>query len=157
MYKKQSILEINCPECGSKISWKVVHNSLGAPVYNGLCSGCNIIFKNREIPEITETIVVTCVYCGHQYPDGTPTTKHELLTEHIKTCEKHPMRDAEQKIKLITLLCERWRAKAITLREEAGRIRRTVKCATGAKVRCIVRAEIYDTCAIELDNTQQLN
>ncbi len=42
--------------------------------------------------------VVTCVYCGHEYPDGTPTAKHELLTEHIKICEKHPMRAAEQKI-----------------------------------------------------------
>ena len=45
--------------------------------------------------------VVTCVYCGHQYPDGTPAAKHELLTEHIKVCEKHPMREAEQKIKCL--------------------------------------------------------
>lgn len=42
--------------------------------------------------------VVTCVYCGHQYPDGTPAAKHELLTAHIKICEKHPMREAELKI-----------------------------------------------------------
>lgn len=47
---------------------------------------------------MSENNVVTCVYCGHQYPDGTPTAKHELLTEHIKICEKHPMREAEQKI-----------------------------------------------------------
>jgi len=47
---------------------------------------------------MSENNVVTCVYCGHQYPDGTPTAKHELLTEHIKICEKHPMRDAEKKI-----------------------------------------------------------
>ena len=42
--------------------------------------------------------VVTCVYCGHEYPDGTPTAKHDLLTAHIKVCEKHPMRDAEARI-----------------------------------------------------------
>lgn len=42
--------------------------------------------------------VVTCVYCGHEYPDGTPTAKHDLLTAHIKACEKHPMRDAEARI-----------------------------------------------------------
>lgn len=42
--------------------------------------------------------VVTCVYCGHEYPEGTPTAKHELLTTHIKTCEKHPMRQAEERI-----------------------------------------------------------
>jgi len=42
--------------------------------------------------------VVTCVYCGHEYPDGTPTAKHDLLTAHIKVCEKHPMRKAEARI-----------------------------------------------------------
>jgi len=36
--------------------------------------------------------VVTCVYCGHEYPDGTPTAKHKLLTDRIAKCEKHPMR-----------------------------------------------------------------
>jgi hypothetical protein len=42
--------------------------------------------------------ILTCVYCGHQYPEGTPPAKHQLLTEHIKVCEKHPLRDAEIKI-----------------------------------------------------------
>jgi len=46
----------------------------------------------------TESNIVTCVYCGHEYPNGTPTAKHALLTAHIKVCKKHPMRDAEQKI-----------------------------------------------------------
>ena len=50
---------------------------------------------------MSENNVVTCVYCGHQYPDGTPAAKHELLTEHIKTCEKHPIREAEQKIEAL--------------------------------------------------------
>lgn len=45
-----------------------------------------------------ENPVVTCVYCGHTYPDGTPTHQAELLTEHIKVCEKHPLREAEGKI-----------------------------------------------------------
>lgn len=39
--------------------------------------------------------VVTCVYCGHEYPDGTPKAKHDLLTSHISICVKHPMRKAE--------------------------------------------------------------
>ena len=42
--------------------------------------------------------VVTCVYCGHEYPEGTPTAKADLLTAHIKVCEKHPMREAEARI-----------------------------------------------------------
>lgn len=43
--------------------------------------------------------IVTCVYCGHEYPDGTPTSQNEKLTEHIKVCKKHPMRTAEKTIK----------------------------------------------------------
>lgn len=43
----------------------------------------------RAEPERT---AVTCVYCGHEYPDGTPTAKAEALTEHVKVCDKHPMK-----------------------------------------------------------------
>ena len=46
--------------------------------------------------------IVTCVYCGHQYPEGTPTHQAEELTAHIKVCEKHPMREAEDRIKRLT-------------------------------------------------------
>ena len=35
--------------------------------------------------------VVTCVYCGMEYPDGTPAAKAKILTEHIKVCTSHPM------------------------------------------------------------------
>lgn len=40
--------------------------------------------------------ILTCVYCGHEYPQNTPTSNSEVLTEHIKICEKHPMRKLEQ-------------------------------------------------------------
>lgn len=45
--------------------------------------------------------VLTCVYCGMEYPAGTPATGSEVkvLTDHIKVCEKHPMRKAEERIK----------------------------------------------------------
>jgi hypothetical protein len=43
-------------------------------------------------------IVVTCVYCGMQYPEDTPCHGAEILTEHIKVCEKHPLRKAECEI-----------------------------------------------------------
>ena len=36
--------------------------------------------------------VLTCVYCGHEYPQGSPTWGHKVLTDHIAECEKHPMR-----------------------------------------------------------------
>lgn len=49
-----------------------------------------------RIPE-----VLTCVYCGKQYPAGTPThgADVQLLTDHIKACPKHPMRKAEEDVK----------------------------------------------------------
>lgn len=34
---------------------------------------------------------VTCVYCGHAYPPGTPASGSAALTEHIAQCPKHPM------------------------------------------------------------------
>jgi len=43
---------------------------------------------------------LTCVYCGQEYPAGTPASGSDVtvLTDHIKVCEKHPMRKAEAKI-----------------------------------------------------------
>ncbi len=45
--------------------------------------------------------VLTCVYCGHEYPQETPAWGDKILTEHIKKCPKHPLRIAELKIKLL--------------------------------------------------------
>lgn len=44
--------------------------------------------KYEAAPDHT---VVTCVYCGMEYPDGTPAAKAKILTEHIKVCTSHPM------------------------------------------------------------------
>lgn len=52
--KKQKLPEKECPECKGEINWKISHESLGSPKANGLCKKCNIIFWNREPPEITE-------------------------------------------------------------------------------------------------------
>ena len=41
---------------------------------------------------------LTCVYCGMEYPEGTPPHGSKVLTDHIKVCEKHPMRQAEATI-----------------------------------------------------------
>ena len=41
---------------------------------------------------------LTCVYCGMAYPEGTPPHGAKVLTDHIKICEKHPMREAEDTI-----------------------------------------------------------
>ncbi len=51
-----------------------------------------------------ESRVLTCVYCGHAYPPGSPEHGSEVLTEHIKVCEKHPMRAIQQKADRLALL-----------------------------------------------------
>lgn len=45
--------------------------------------------------------ILTCVYCGHEYPQATPAAGSEVLTEHIRVCEKHPMRKAEDDIAML--------------------------------------------------------
>ncbi len=52
----------------------------------------NILYKNR---------ILTCVYCGKIYPEGTPTHGSQVLTDHIKVCEKHPLRESEKKIDVL--------------------------------------------------------
>lgn len=52
----------------------------------------------KSTEETNKENTLTCVYCGHAYPPGTPTHGSYVLTEHIKVCEKHPMREAEIKI-----------------------------------------------------------
>lgn len=42
--------------------------------------------------------VLTCVYCGTAYAQDTPTYGDKVLTDHIKTCDKHPLRQAEATI-----------------------------------------------------------
>ena len=42
--------------------------------------------------------ILTCVYCGEEYPEGTPPHGSKILTDHIKICTKHPMRKAEATI-----------------------------------------------------------
>ncbi len=47
----------------------------------------------------------------------------------------------------------KWRRQAKESREEAGRIRRTVKGFTDAEKRCLVRAELWEKCAEELEES----
>ena len=45
--------------------------------------------------------ILTCVYCGHEYPQDTPAAGSEVLTEHIKVCERHPLRKAESDVAVL--------------------------------------------------------
>lgn len=49
--------------------------------------------------------ILTCVYCGHEYPQDTPAHGSKVLTDHISQCEKHPMREViDQRDKLKSAL-----------------------------------------------------
>ncbi len=51
--------------------------------------------------EIEKGRVLTCVYCGHEYPQKTPAWNDSVLTDHIRICPKHPMRKSEADIALL--------------------------------------------------------
>lgn len=53
----------------------------------------------RPAEEEWDIDILTCVYCGMSYPAGTPPHGSDILTAHIRICEKHPMRKAEFDIK----------------------------------------------------------
>ena len=76
---------------------------ISCPICNNNGANCNVC----RCDEYKSNVVVTCVYCGMIYPDGTPTHQHTLLTDHIKVCEKHPLREAENKIKYLMYALER--------------------------------------------------
>jgi len=42
--------------------------------------------------------ILTCVYCGTAYPEGTAPHGEKVLTDHIKICPTHPLRQAEATI-----------------------------------------------------------
>ena len=44
--------------------------------------------------------VLTCAFCGEAYPPGSPTHGVQVLTVHIKSCPKHPIRRIEEKLKV---------------------------------------------------------
>ncbi len=91
---KEMELPINwCPQCEGKIHWKVVHSELGAPMYNGHCPKCAIVFRNRETPEVTKGRVLAKELIGVGAMDKRITsqscdTQIGILREkqHCKTC-----------------------------------------------------------------------
>ena len=52
--KKETKPEKYCPECNNEILWKSITSELGAPLYQGHCPNCNIVFRGRENPEIAK-------------------------------------------------------------------------------------------------------
>lgn len=80
-----------------------------------------------EIEALTKGRVLTCVYCGHKYPQGTP-DGDEVLTNHIKDCPRHPLRAARKLVQHM-LGCKDgigicWHCDNVAIFVETGNIRK---------------------------------
>lgn len=73
---------------GKDIDLSLIAVKYGGGGHRGACG-----FRAQELPFMAKVAseVLTCVYCGAQYPNGTPPHGSKILTDHIKVCEKHPM------------------------------------------------------------------
>lgn len=70
------------------------------------CEECEYLKGERDkalawVRSITNTNILTCVYCGHAYPPGTPSHGADVLTEHISQCEKHPIRPLSLEVEFL--------------------------------------------------------
>lgn len=54
--------------------------------------------------------VITCAFCGHEYPPGTPSANHAALAEHVEVCPKHPATKIREER-------DHWRSELRELRE----------------------------------------
>lgn len=68
----------------AKICYTVI--DLATEYFGFVCFNDEVSLTAWPVPQ-----VVTCVYCGETYPEGTASVKSEALYEHIKKCDKHPM------------------------------------------------------------------
>lgn len=55
---------------------------------------------------LRESLVLRCAFCGKEYPDGTPPTKHQLLAIHIAKCPSHPMRKLEAEVEQLRAITQ---------------------------------------------------
>lgn len=56
-------------------------------------------------PSPPQQTVVTCAWCGYEFPPNTPTANHKILYDHALVCEKHPTHAvAVERDKAINLL-----------------------------------------------------
>lgn len=46
------------------------------------------------MPDEHHDRTLTCVFCGHAYPPGTPTHGADVLKQHVVQCPAHPMSEA---------------------------------------------------------------
>lgn len=58
---------------------------------------CPVHAKAQSLAGPDKTL--RCAFCGHEYPEGTPTHKHESLVVHIRECPDHPVGKENRKFR----------------------------------------------------------
>lgn len=48
-----------------------------------------------------KNVVLSCAYCGLEYPSDTPASQGYALYQHLRSCEKHPMKELLDFVKYI--------------------------------------------------------
>lgn len=89
-----------CPYCFGDVLYCDRHDQAKGVAH---CDDCGAELTMEQYQDglrwLDHHKVLTCVYCGTAYPEGTPPHGSQILTDHIKVCEKHPLRVAEATIK----------------------------------------------------------
>ena len=83
---------------------------------------------------LADSQVVTCAFCGQEYPRGTPRHGDGGLAAHIEVCPKHPLAEAQERIKTLVIygdsaseLLGREAGKVIALRVEVARLEKGLR------------------------------
>lgn len=61
------------------------------------------------VADLQSGLWLNCVYCGHRYGPGEPTS---ALTAHIERCPAHPMSQLRADVERLTSLLERYRSES---------------------------------------------
>jgi hypothetical protein len=73
------------------------------------------------VRRITATkITLTCVYCGVDFPPGTPNHGADVLTVHVRACAKHPMRAAETELAALRAAVAKFGRLTLSHSEDCG-------------------------------------
>ena len=94
-----------------------------------------------------EQRTLTCVYCGHAYPPGTPAHGSPVLTAHIAACEKHPLR-------IVTAERDAANKELVSLRHDCESLMSAVNVAAHAQRIAVeaAREAAFEACAKVCDD-----
>lgn len=83
-------LYLRCIKCNFDILAEALHEGHPAVVMiKALLCKCERLEAER-IAMQNDDKLLTCVFCGHQYPPGTPESNHASLKAHVAVCPDHP-------------------------------------------------------------------